>query len=69
MGIHLGHPTKSAREAYQRRFHIVKQTRPRNISRARSSNKDIIDPGKGMNRHQFLGRGTQATFRPVANDG
>ena len=56
-------------EAYQRAFHIVKQTRPRNVSRFHTCNEDIIPPRLAMLWQENTGSLPQSSLRPVAGHG
>ena len=60
---------KTAAEAYQRHFHIVKQTWPWGRSGILTGNENIISAGNSQKRQKDAGSLAQAAASPVADNG
>jgi hypothetical protein len=60
---------EAAAEAYQRRFHIVKQTGPGRGRRFLAGDKDIVDAGPSQKGKQEARGLPQAAARAVADNG
>lgn len=59
---------KAAAEAYQRHFHIVKQTWPRGRSGVLTGNEDVVGASNSQKRQKDAGSLAQAAARPVPDD-
>jgi len=59
---------KAAAEAYQRPFHIVKQTRPRSCAGVLAGYENIVGAGNAQQRQKSAGRLAEAAARPVPDD-
>lgn len=60
---------KAAAEAYQRHFHIVKQTRPRSRPSVLTSDKNIVGASDAQKRQKDAGSLAQAAARPISDNG
>ena len=60
---------KAAAEAYQRHFHIVKQTWPRGRSGVLTGNEDVVGASNSQKRQKDAGSLAQAAASPVADNG
>lgn len=60
---------KAAAEAYQRHFHIVKQTRPRGRSGVLTGDENVVGAGNPQKRQKDAGGFAQAAAGPVPDDG
>lgn len=60
---------EAAAEAYQRLFHIVKQTRPWSLGGFLTRDKDVIGAADAKNRQKGACGLAQAAAGPVADDG
>jgi len=68
-GSGVGASPETAAEAYQRRFHIVKQTGPRALARLLACNEDIIDARKAQLWQKEADAFAEAAAGAVAGDG
>mgnify|MGYP001191885232 FL=1 len=60
---------KAAAEAYQRHFHIVKQTWPRGRSGVLTGNEDVVGASNSQKRQKDAGSFAQTAASPVADNG
>ena len=58
---------KAAAEAYQRHFHIVKQTRPRSRGGVLTGDENVVSARDAQKRQKDAGRLAEATAGPVAD--